>query len=252
MAYDIRPLSLGEVLDRGFRVLRDHFRLLVGIAAWAWIPYGVLLALSESNKIYAGLAMLVFLIVSPLMYAGLIIAVGEVYLDQPATIASAYRSTRALVVPIIGTFLLLYVLVALALLAFIIPGIYFMVCWALVTPVMIVERRFGIAALRRSRELVKGAWGRTFAILFVAGLIASVPGGMLKVYWMFIPYLGAILNAATSAVTSTYSAVVLVIYYFDRRCRVEEFDLHFLARQIRAEGEAGTPTAVVAGTSTIA
>ena len=118
-----------------------------------------------------------------------------------------------------------------------------MVCWALISPVMIVERRFGIAALRRSRELVRGAWGRTFAILFIAGLIASVPGGMLKVYWMFIPYLGEILNAATSAVVSTYSAVVLVIYYFDRRCRVEEFDLHFLARQIRAEGEAGTAAA---------
>ena len=172
MAYDIRPLSLAEVLDRGFRVLRDHFRLLVGIAAWAWIPYGVLIAMSESNKTFAGLAMLVFLIVSPLMYAALIIAVGEVYLDQPATIAGSYRSTRALVVPIVGTFLLLYVLLALALLAFIIPGIYFMVCWALVTPVMIVERRFGIAALRRSRELVKGAWGRTFAILLVAALIA--------------------------------------------------------------------------------
>src|SRR5260221_86491 len=82
MAYDIRPLSLAEVFDRGFRVLRVHFRLLVGIAAWAWIPYGVLLALSESHRIYAGLAMLVFLIVSPLMYAALIIAVGAAYLDQ--------------------------------------------------------------------------------------------------------------------------------------------------------------------------
>jgi hypothetical protein len=252
MAYDIRPLSLAEVLDRGFRVLRDHFRLLVGIAAWAWIPYGVLLALSASNKTFAGLAMLLFLIVSPLMYAALIVAVGEVYLDQPATIAVSYESTRSLVVPIVGSFLLLYVLLALALLAFIIPGIYFMVCWTLITPVMIVERRFGMAALRRSRELVKGAWGRTFAILFVASLIASLPGSMLNVYWMFIPYLGPVLNAATSAVVSTYSAVVLVIYYFDRRCRVEEFDLHLLARQIRAEGEAGTAAAGVAGTSTIA
>jgi len=96
MAYDIRPLSIAEVLDRGFRVLRDHFRLLVGIAAWAWIPYGVLLALSESNKTFAGLAMLLFLIVSPIMYAALIVAVGEVYLDQPATIAGSYASTRAL------------------------------------------------------------------------------------------------------------------------------------------------------------
>ena len=237
MAYDIRPLSLAEVLDRGFRVLRDHFRLLVGIAAWAWIPYGILLALSESNKTFTGLAMLLFLIVSPLMYAALIVAVGEVYLDQPATIAGSYGSTRSLVVPIVGTFLpALRAAGARAFrFALIIPGIYFMVCWTLITPVMIVERRFGMAALRRSRELVKGAWGRTFAILFVASLIASLPGSMLNVYWMFIPYLGPILNAATSAVVSTYSAVVLVIYYFDRRCRVEEFDFApHSPRQIRA------------------
>jgi hypothetical protein len=250
MAYDIRPLALAEILDRGFRMLRDHFRLLVGISACTWIPYGMLLAIGENNKTITGIGLLAFMIVSPIMYAALIIAIAEVYLDQPVTIGSAYGATRGIVVPIIGTFLLFYLLIILAIFALVIPGIYFGVCWSLLIPVMIVERRFGMGALRRSRELVQGAWGRTFAILLVVSLIAAVPGGVLKMYWLLIPYLGAILNAATSAVVSTYSAIVLVIYYFDRRCRVEEFDLHFLARQIRAEAEQG-PIAV-SGTSTIA
>ena len=250
MAYDIRPLALAEILDRGFRVLRDHFWLLVGISAWAWIPFGLLLALGEGNKIFTSLGMLVFMMVSPIMYAALIVAVSEVYLDNPATIGGAYGATRGIIVPLIGTFLLFYVLLILAVIALLIPGIYFGVCWALLSPVIVVERRFGMAALRRSRELVRGAWGRTFAILLVAGLIARVPGSLLNLYWVMIPYLGQVLTAATSAVVTTYGAVVLVIYYFDRRCRVEEFDLHFLARQIRAEDEPGA--AALSGTSTIA
>jgi hypothetical protein len=34
---------------------------------------------------------------------------------------------------------------------------------------------------------------------------------------------------------------VLVIYYFDRRCRTEDFDLRFLAEQIRSDTAAASP-----------
>ena len=44
MAYDIRPLSFGEILDRAFRVYLDNFVLLFGISAVVWIPSGILLA----------------------------------------------------------------------------------------------------------------------------------------------------------------------------------------------------------------
>ena len=95
MAYDIRPLALAEILDRGFRMLRDHFRLLVGISACTWIPYGMLLAIGENNKTITGIGLLAFMIVSPIMYAALIIAIAEVYLDQPVTIGSALTARRA-------------------------------------------------------------------------------------------------------------------------------------------------------------
>ena len=44
MAYEIRPLSFAEILDRAFRVYLDNFVLLFGIAAVVWIPSGILLA----------------------------------------------------------------------------------------------------------------------------------------------------------------------------------------------------------------
>jgi ABC-type transport system involved in cytochrome c biogenesis permease subunit len=92
-----------------------------------------------------------------------------------------------------------------------------------------------MSALRRSRELIIGSWWRTIGIIVTAGLIAAVPAGALRFVWAFIPVIGVILTAATQAVSSTYSSVALVIYYFDQRCRTEDFDLRLLAEQVRSQ-----------------
>lgn len=247
MAYNIRPLSFAEVLDRAFRVYLDNFQLLVGIAAVVWIPYGLLVA---AGRITAGIGFILLLLGAPLMGVAHAIAVAHVYLDRPITIPDAYLATRPMLLRIFGTYLLLFLLAMLAFLALIIPGIYFVNCWALVLPVMVVEQRFGMSALSRSRALIQGAWWATFGILFIAGLLVALPGAALQFFWAFIPVLGPVLNAATQAVTSTYTAVVLVVYYFDRRCRTEDFDLRLLAEQIRSESVA--PLAGATGASTIA
>ena len=262
MAYDIRPLSFGEILDRAFRVYLDNFALLFGISAVVWIPDGLLLLSSHviGNSAAAVLNLIFLSLIGPILAAAHIVAVSEVYLDRPITIAEAYRSTRPIIMPLLGTYLLLGLLLfgpfalllgvayalsvpALAILAFPagIAVIYFSVSFALIGPVMIVERRFAMAALRRSRELVSGAWWLTLGIIFTAALIAQVPAIGLKFLWAFIPVIGVLLTALTQAVSSTYSSVVLVIYYFDRRCRKEDFDLRLLAEQVRAETVNMTP-----------
>ena len=262
MAYDIRPLSFGEVLDRAFRVYLDNFLLLFGISAVVWIPSGLVLASAPAiGNAAAGVLNVLFLsVVGPILAAAHIIAISEVYLDRKITIADAYRATRPIVLPLLGTYLLMVLLFAVpAAIVFgiayaispvvagvaLFPGaviaIYFAISFALISPVMIVERRFAMAAFRRSRELVTGSWWLTLGIMFTAGLIAQVPATGLKFLWSFIPVVGVLLTALTQAVSSTYSSVVLVIYYFDRRCRTEEFDLHLLAEQVRAEA-AGAST----------
>jgi hypothetical protein len=113
--------------------------------------------------------------------------------------------------------------------------VYFLTRWALIGPVMILERRFGWYAIRRSRELVKGAFWRTLGIVVVAAVIASAPAYALGFVWRYIPIVGSILASATHALSTTYGMVASVIYYFDRRCRTEDFDLRLLAEQVRAE-----------------
>ena len=241
MAYNIRPLSFAEILDRAFRVFRDHFSALVGISAVLWLPNGAILAVGNTSHIVSGIAELAFWLLFPVMYVALTAAVANVYLDRPITVGDAYRSIRVILTPIVGTYLLLYLLVILGFFALVIPGIYLWNCWSLTAPVMIVEHRFGMTALRRSRQLVTGVWWKAFGIFIVAGLIANVPAGVLHLFWSFIPVFGQILTAGTRATASSYSLVVLVIYYFDRRCRTEDFDLRFLAEQIRSETAAAAP-----------
>ena len=241
LAYNIRPLSFAEILDRAFRVFRDHFSALVGISAVLWLPNGAILAVGNTSHIVSGIAELAFWLLFPVMYVALTAAVANVYLDRPITVGDAYRSIRVILTPIVGTYLLLYLLVILGFFALVIPGIYLLNCWSLAAPVMIVEHRFGMTALRRSRQLVTGVWWRTFGIFFVASLIAEVPAGVLQLFWSYIPVFGPILTAGTSAIATSYSLVVLVIYYFDRRCRTEDFDLRFLAEQIRSDAAAASP-----------
>jgi hypothetical protein len=239
MAYDIRPLSFTEVLDRAFVVLRDHFWLLVGIVAVVWVPYGILFAIGGPKA--PGLqiiGLLMLLLLEPIAYTALARAVADVYLGSSTTVGDAYRSTRPILGSIIGTYLLMYLLFIPLVLLLFLPAVYFMICWVLLSPVMIVEERFGMAALRRSRMLVRGSWWKTFGLMLALGIIAAVPAGALQIFWLFIPFFGPILNAATEAIAHSYSLVAIVIYYFDRRCRTEDFDLRLLAREIQAEGPA--------------
>ncbi len=238
MAYNIRPLSFGEILDSAFGVFRDNFALLAGIALVVGVPVETLT--SVAAKAHSGALFIIgsvlALIFEPVMLVAFTIAVASIYLDRPVTIGDAYRSVGKVFTPFFGTLLLADLLIMLGVLALVVPGIYFGICWSLAFPVMIVEHRFGMTALRRSRQLVTGVWWRTVGIFLVAALIARIPALVLSMVWSFIPILGTVLTAATSSIAETYSLVVIVIYYFDRRCRIEDFDLRLLAEQIRAQG----------------
>ena len=197
------------------------------------------------------------------------------YLDRAVSVGKAFRSALRIAPAVIGTYLFVGVIVffgmalggglvgglvgavffergvkpppmlmtVLISIVLVIGVAYFLTRWALIGPVMILERRFGRHALRRSRALMKGAWWRTLGIVVAAALIAHIPGYSLGFVWGFIPVIGVILGTATHALTSTYGMVALVIYYFDRRCRTEDFDLRLLAEQVRAESKTTMTTA---------
>jgi hypothetical protein len=223
--------------------------------------------LQHTGKAAQILALTYLFLVTPLVLAALTIAVADTYLNKPVTIASSYREAWSVVLPFCGTYLLLYlilglifggisglalasgvaargsagggaVFVLLFLVSFVMVS-YLGVRWSLIGPIMIVERRFAMKAVSRSSELVTGAWWRTFGILLVAGLIVRVPLSVLAMFWASIPLLGTILSGLVASIATAYSGIAVVVYYFDRRCRLEDFDLRRLAEQIRSESPPG-------------
>src|ERR1019366_5941873 len=263
MDYNIRPLSFGEILDRALRILVDNAVLLIGISAAYGIPERVIAVLGRRYQV---VLLLVALSAGPLIQAALTTAIADVYLGRPVTIVSAYKSAWSIMLPFFGTYLLLYllfglggaVLVAigmatkvsglfglifiLGILAAVPLMLYLMIRWSLMGPIMIVERRFGLSTIRRSGDLVDGVWWRTFGIIMVAAVIVRAPLSALNFLWSSVPVVGIVLGGLTTSIAYAYGAVSLVVYYFDRRCRTEDFDLRLLAEQIRTEGAQGSPT----------
>jgi len=120
-AVDLRPLSLGELLDRTFRLYRNHFLLFVGIMA---IPAALLLPMNVASFSYQGsqvnatissppkpaslpsfgvilgasiglmVALVVFGAVYSVAIAAASTAVADVYLGRPATIRVSFHRIR--------------------------------------------------------------------------------------------------------------------------------------------------------------
>jgi hypothetical protein len=101
--------------------------------------------------------------------------------------------------PLLWLAILAEVLLAIAFILLVIPGIYLTVCWTLALPVLMFEGIGGYGALRRSRELISGHWWITFGALIV-GIIAIV---------VFYVVLGVILNAIANS--SSHISVILIL-----------------------------------------
>ena len=267
MRYEIRAMSFAEILDMGFRLLRDHFLLVVGLAATLQVPLAVLQAWAgarfAAHSAGAGqiaaavLVALGIIVVGPAVGAAVTYALGETYLGRSATMGGALGRAFRILKPLIGTMLLVWLVVLAGALVSVLPFalvrftvsapvpralavvvlvpialftvFYLIVAFMLTTQVMVLEQRFGGAALRRSRALMRGNVIRGLGVTTVGALIVGVLGGVLQLALGFVPLVGPVAKGLTQAAATGYTSAVLVVLYFDIRCRKEAFDLDHLA-----------------------
>ena len=232
------------------------------------------------NLVIGGIALL-------LLTGMLTVVVGKGVLGRPVTIGEAWQEAR----PRLGRLFLLVLtaagLVSGIFMAGLLPGIllavagggglavavivigmiasvagfaYVFVVIALATPALILEKVGVGPALRHSRELVRGAWWRTFGVLLLATILTQVIASVLALpfslagggfssivgsstdttpsFWqLLITSLGGIV---AGTVTRPFSAGVLALLYVDRRMRAEGLDVTLVA-SAASSGGAGAP-----------
>jgi len=259
-AFDLRPLNLGEILDRTFTLYRQHFLLFIGISA---IPQTLVLAINvvslllgnkAAMRAFTGLGLglglvigLVVVIVSVFAFfisqGATILAVKDLYLGRSTSILDSLRRTRGEIWPIIGVGLLTGLVVTFGLVLLVFPGI-FIACRLFVSvPAMLTESRGVLDAMSRSWDLTQGAAGRSFVIfllylviVFALAILLVSPFTALAVFsgvkspemmrfWTFMADLG---NRVSSTLVSPFLLIASAVFYFDLRVRKEAFDLQFM------------------------
>jgi len=269
MQTQLRPLALGEILDRTFQFYRKEFILFVGIAA---IPNGIALVLrllfaSLKHAGSAGFALaaifgllimfVVNLVAQAFAQAATSAAVSEMYLGRKTTIGQAYATIRGRIGDMVGILLGLGILEAIGFICLIIPGIYLALIWALAVPAAVIED-LGFAECRdRSKMLTEGAKGRMFVIYL---LVLAVTYGVLIGIGMILGLVGVSVigtnfmrsfaytvanECATflgTAFVGPLGMIAFTIAYYDQRVRKEGFDIQFMM-QSQAAAAGGTGAA---------
>ena len=201
------------------------------------------------------LAALGALVLLPLTVGAVTRAVTDVALGRPAGVGSVLRETLARYFPLLGFIALVFlffivgaIVFAIGLVLLVLPGlavfcfgVFLAIRWSLSVAGMMAEDLGPIQGLKRSWNLVKGQWFRTFGILFIVGVMQAVIGFALG--FLF----GLIASAVTSgdvqlavvsagstllqALISPITTIAIVLLYFDLRVRKEGLDLEQLAQQ---------------------
>ena len=267
----LRPLSLGEMLDGAFTIYRRQFASLFLTALLPQLPlivllgvyYGFLGAFASPTGAEPDLsggmlaaAVAAMLVLVPLAAVGSATAVGAVtfqvaraYTGAPVTTGDALRRGLQRSMAMIGAYFVVFILSMFGILAFFIG---FLVVWIsafAVAPAVVLERRGPVEAISRSWALIKGAWGEVFLAVFIAGMIATLPGsavGMMAMIgglvmshgdpekMMAIQGVGQVLSQLARTLTIPFSLGVTVLLYYDRRVRTEALDVQMMAESLPA------------------
>ncbi len=252
----LRPMGVGDILDATFRLYRANFVTFALIGLVAYVPYALVVAPSEARGNQAAefqpgigarsaspsgparaLGSAVFaLVVLPLCAAAVIVKVSAAYLDQPLSAWEAYQRALPRLVPLLFTNLFVTMFIAAGFLLLIVPGIIFSL-WCLVAqPVVIVENVWGVAAIRRSRELMRDNLSKGFkvalAVFFLTAILAFALGLLVElVPWPHV-LVGLVLGNALQALLLPIQTAPTLLLYYDLRIRKEAFDLEQLASSI--------------------
>ncbi len=260
---DLRPLSLGEILDRTFSIYRRNFLLFVGITA---IPHLLVLALqlgqvllttsgglrktAPGNVMALGaiglfaflVGIVIYLVAYLFAHGGTVHAVSELYLGRTASIGGSLRWMRGKAPGLFGVLALNGLAVGFATLCLIIPGIY--VACRLITcvPAALLEDLGARDSLERSWTLTKDNAGRSFviyllyfALLYGALLMFSFPfliavafsakdPAMIRT-WMACSQIG---NFVAAVLVTPIFTIAGTVFYYDLRVRKEAFDLQLM------------------------
>ena len=212
----MNPLS--GVLDEAWRMYKTFAKHLLAIAFAIYLVAAVITALlGLAGRIGFFLGLIVLIVASFVLQATLVKAVQDV---RDGRVDLSVGETVSAVTPSLPAVALASVLASLAIwIGFwflIVPGLILITIWAVIVPVIVIERSSALASFERSRQLVRGRGWHVFATLVLVYVIMFIVAAVLSVIFSALPV--ALDNGLSSIIAGTlvspFIAVVVTLVYY--------------------------------------
>ena len=182
---NLQPMGLSDILDGMFTLYRNHIKLYINIVVVFFVMNYVtdkLVIFALQNSVTTGdlPAILLFSIVSVLLSIYIVgvlsYATAHVFLGKNISPGNAFLHTLRLFAKyIVCTMIYLLVFGGLFITIIGIPfAIYLFIRWGFYTLPLLFEEKTTMGSIKRSSELVKGVWLRTFGITILIILIVQM------------------------------------------------------------------------------
>jgi hypothetical protein len=212
----MNPLS--GVLDEAWRMYKAHAKHLLAIAFIIYLGAAIIAALlALAGTIGLLLGALVEIIAAFLLQATLVKAVqdvrdGRADLSISETVSAAMPSLW----PVAGASILAGIAITIGLILFIVPGLFLITIWAVIVPVIVIERAGVFRSFGRSQELVRGRGWHVFFTLVLVFLIMIVVDIVLGLVFAFLPHFlrGGLSSIISGTLISPYLALVVTLVYY--------------------------------------
>lgn len=222
-------MSIGIVLDEAWTLFTRFFGrfFLIGLVVFATVnlAYALVVEAVSSDEdaaaITLGVVGLAAAVVGTTWLQGAFVYAVQDARDGTfdSTLGQIFRRVSPSILPLLVAGLLAGIAIAIGLLLLVVPGLFLLTIWAVIAPVIVIEKRGALESFGRSRELVRGHGWTVFAIVVITGLLSGIASGLLQAAFSFLPRFLEILVGGTiaQAVVAPFVAIALAITYFRLR-----------------------------------
>jgi hypothetical protein len=176
-------LDTARVFERIFKVYSEQFTLLIPAALLLFIPVAAVTGLVLAGG--GGLALLISFalsVIATYWFQGMVVEAVRDILDgrRDQTVGGLFSSASPFILPLFGAGILAGIGIAVGLILLIVPGLFLLTIWAVIVPVIVIERSGVMDSFGRSRELVRGNGWQVFGVIVVLFLLQLLVGGLLN------------------------------------------------------------------------
>jgi hypothetical protein len=213
-----RDLDVGGTLREVFATYGAHAGVLLPLAFWIFLGVAVVDGLIGSRVSLLWIEIIVSTVAATL-YQGMVVGLVRDVQDgrRESSARELLEVATPVLLPLIGAGLLSGLGIGIGLFALIVPGLILLTIWAVIAPVIVVERSGALAAFGRSRALVRGNGWPVFWVVLAAFLISSAGAlifGGIAAGISDGPVVRIVFGALAATITAPITALTAGILYF--------------------------------------